>query len=283
MKNNFINLEKYLRSQKYREQDYLAKENSLFTLFHINFWQFIDSSERHLLLEELENVLAIKQNRSPYKLVIKDNDFQHNDLIFDFCCNYNQKEFWVRKEMIEKGYGQIIQNGKIKIINKYQNALNMSLLHNILHEGYHATTNNFLDKNDFYLEHIEYLIFLNTISEKDYLKWNQEQIFNKIYKYKMIPDEFYAEKYSIINLVNHFQKLEKMYGYDYTFHSYCNYLDLNQMKDLNSFNNDYNLDFNYQEMYDYFLNSYIEKYCQIKNCSKESVEQILKKYKRYIN
>lgn len=186
---NLENIVDYiLTDKKYKGLNVYEKEKLIIQIFHSINWVKLKKENRIVVLQELEKIEAIKNNRDFYQFEVLDNDYKWETRLMDISSSYKEQKIFVRKNFIEDGIKQAITNHCIE--KKECDFLNAYLLKCLFQIQYHIMAEVYLKKlySIVYKEHLEYLIWiLESDLDDKRVKKNQSY-----YKYRMIPDKYYA-------------------------------------------------------------------------------------------
>lgn len=268
-----------LTSKKYKRFNPYQKEQLVLQLFHSVNWDKVRKEDRVILLQEIENIEAKKLHREPFEFVILRNDYKWNEFLMDFYINKQNKKIYSRKNYIEEGIYQKVEDGKIREGKRL--TVNFDLLDCMFHEQYHIMTHHYIKKlfmssPTMYREHAEFLIWYSSSATKlDYN--NLEMMKNRLYVYRMFPDEYYAYFYAEQKIKDTFAVLNQYYGIDANFELYL----MNTQKEREHVVSSYIKDHDdvdaitYDELYQKCLNGYIHDYAEEENKTPQEVEKQL--------
>lgn len=227
-----------LNDKRYKRLNPYQKENLIIQVFHSKNWNLLKKENRIFLLQEYENIMAMKGNRIPYFFIELRSDYKWDTLLMDMGFSFLTKRLLVRKNFIEDGIKQCACDSEVKkIVSK---CLNFELLDGLIHEQYHIITRERKQHHYpiIYREHKEDLVWsiISDMSDRD-----PKKVGKRYYRYRMVPDEYYAFKYAQNKINRIFSILNRYYGEDENFSKYLKY-----MSNLESYTVD-----NYKEVFPY--------------------------------
>lgn len=184
------------------------------------------------------------------------------------------KQFFIRKNFIEDGIKQYVTNSKVeKMLIEH---LNIELLDSLTHEQYHIITRE--RKNHhypiIYKEHKEDLIW-HKVSDLSDRKLEKGDI--RYYRYRMVPDEYYAFKYANSRVMRIFSILNRYYGEDENYSKYLEYVFKTESRVINTYKEDFPSceDITYDEIYQRILEGHIQDFSLKENVSIEEIKRDL--------
>ncbi len=276
---HLTNIRDYILTDKtYQTLQLESQETFILSLFHSTNWSKIQKEDRVILLRELERIEAKKLKREPFHIKLLDSNYKWDDFYMDFCVDKKNKKIYSRKNFVEDGIMQVLDDKKIKRVKIAR--MNYELLDCLFHEQYHIMTDYYLKKyrtsmEDAYKEHSEYIIWGSRKGAMDVYN-NQEMMRKRHYIYRMIPEEYYAFQYAEEKVQRVFCSLKEDYGEDQAYDEYLIYLKKSKESVVANYYencNDTSL-LTYDELYQKLLDSYIkdfEKECPNVSGTKEDL------------
>ena len=150
---------------------------------------------------------------------------------------------------------------------------NAYLLNGLFHAQYHIMTDVYIKKlqSIVYKEHMEHLIWVLGGDLKD-KKFKKDQPY---YKYRMVPDRYYASLYARIKMREVFSSLYQDYGLDESYSKYLHYGAELEKFVIDSYRADYNNSnvYSEEELYSIFLEEYIRKISIRESISQEDIKR----------
>lgn len=276
---DLANIKDYiLHSIKYQQLSIKEQEDFILSLFHSMNWNKIKKEDRIILLRQIEKIEAQKLKREPFEIELLDSDYRWDDFYMDFCVDKKNKKIYSRKNFIEDGIMQVVENGETKRVKITR--INYELLDCLYHEQYHIMTRYYLNKyqlnmEDAYKEHSEYIVWGSRNGAMDIYN-NKEMMQKRHYIYRMIPEEYYAYQYAEEKVQKVFQRLKSSYGEDASYDNYLLYLEKTKESVVANYyeNTNDKEHLTYDEIYQKLLNSYIndfENQCQEVSGTKEDL------------
>ena len=263
-------LKMVLNSNEYKNLDAVGKEKKLLSFFHSSLFSNLSPDEKLILLQELENVEASKQKRESFEVVAH----KPKDILMDAGLSINSKKIYFSEEILFEGMHEIYSTlTKTRFSEKIE-GLNLFLLDCLFHEEFHILFNNCLlkceqDVETLYRELKEYSVYMEThdISEKQ----QQEDIKMSFYRYITNPNEHYAFKYAYNNVINTFSSLNCTFGVDPNISSYLQDIEKLKKNTCLSFTYETGMNLNYNEIYEYLLDVWIQIFSNGMGYTKEEV------------
>lgn len=202
------------------------------------------------------------------------SDYKWDTLLMDIGIHPLTKQFFIRKNFIEDGIKQYVTNSKVeKMLIEH---LNIELLDSLTHEQYHIITRE--RKNHhypiIYKEHKEDLIW-HKVSDLSDRKLEKGDI--RYYRYRMVPDEYYAFKYANSRVMRIFSILNRYYGEDENYSKYLEYVFKTESRVINTYKEDFPSceDITYDEIYQRILEGHIQDFSLKENVSIEEIKRDL--------
>lgn len=257
------NIVDYIKTSKqYKKLNPFQKEELLVQLFHSTNWQFVRKEDRIVVLQELENIAALKINREPYQFDVLPSDYKWDEELWEMLTDKKARKYLIRKNFIEEGIKQCVSDDNVT--QKRIEFLNIELLEGLNHEQYHVTTCFCFLKYKpiiYYKEHFEYIIWLvcMDLSKK---RVKKDTFDNDYFIYRMIPDEYYAFKYSQTKIKRIFDILNQYYGTDENYFSYMELIKESENSIISFYQKYFSIygSITYDEIYLKMLEDYINKY-----------------------
>ena len=216
-------LKSFFASDKWNKLTLVEKEKILYTSFHRNNWIQINPSNRIIILQELENIIAKKEQRHPYTVSIKSKEY--SNYLDDMLLDSEQKKILIRYELLYKGLKTVKKDTLIDISDR----LNCSILDYFIHEQKHIRQierkkqisekqNNNINIPDNYITDEDSEIYLFTIINPKHKNQKNKKTYIKpessYFEYCMQPTEFYAFLDAETKINSIFLDLEMLFGKD---------------------------------------------------------------------
>lgn len=253
------------------------KEKIITELFHIKNWEQIDPTNRIILLQEIENIQARKQKRSPCQLVLLNPNYNFDTEFFDMMSDYNTKKIYMRRNFIEEGLKQNITDTGVEKVD-INDRLNVELLDGVIHEGHHIWTKEKIIRiktiENLTLEDKELILWIQItdIERNPKLDNNFQTMKNERYLYRLTPDEYYTFKYAKDYIDMVFGMLEGKFGRDKGFQAYLKAYN-KEVSDIEQLYNQNNgIYLSYEDIYKRNFLDHIEKFI---NEDRKKAEEIL--------
>ncbi len=260
-----------LTDKKYKGLNVYEKEKLIIKIFHSINWVKLKKENRIVVLQELEKIEAIKNNRAFYQFEVLDNDYKWETRLMDIGSSYKEQKLFVRKNFIEEGIKQAIKNNCVE--KTKCDFFNAYLLNGLFHAQYHIMTDVYIKKlqSIVYKEHMEHLIWVLGGDLKD-KKFKKDQPY---YKYRMVPDRYYASLYARIKMREVFSSFYQDYGLDESYSKYLHYGAELEKFVIDSYRADYNNSnvYSEEELYSIFLEEYIRKISIRESISQEDIKR----------
>lgn len=277
----------FIKSKHYKKMNLKNQRRFIFSLFHIVNFSKIKNTERIILLQELENNIAISMKREPYSIELNNDP----NLLLQFGTLISKKKIYVDKPFIEEGKIKNYTRDEGLFLEESK-CLNLELLDGMFHEQHHIYLDKIGDAIDNeelkpVREYYEYLLWLIQLPEDHDFQKEVEECY---YSYRMAPQEYYAFKYAEEQIKDIFVSLEGIYGYDPNLKEYLSVNLAYRNYVCNLYNEDHHELYGYDELYQVYVSNYIKKVSERPNFSEEDLFKELKgylpftsKYKKKIN